>query len=205
MASGRDPITAVSLGIAPLLAGYFDPRKWGAPKVVGLPFTSTHMARLTDKTPALHIGFDGFAFGAPGAARIFGGAASFALVIVCRAAGAAPEAAQLGDKLGPGLYPSLITAAYALHGRIVDDVGTLRVTRLAQAGAEGWLDKGIAAGIVSFEVSTGLRDFLGEAESAPDFTRLVSDFEVNLPADAGPDAVPAIEMGGDITLPGGTP
>ncbi|GLK85689.1 hypothetical protein [Ancylobacter defluvii] len=191
-----DPISEISVAIALLLAPYFPAAKWnGTPAIVGLPFSPEQFKRLADTTPRLHIGWEGVK--PSGAGRSFKGTFTFRLIIVVKNTGRSGP--MLGDKLGPGIYPSVMAAVAALHGRTLNGIGSIEVTDANQATVDGWREIGAAAGIVSFTINNGLGDLLGEGEAAPQFLRLVSDFDVV--TDPDPDAVPALPMRGDANLP----
>lgn len=175
MAMETDPVTLVHRAVADLVAPWFDTKKWMAPAVIGLPMTPDEFRRLSEQTPRLHLGWEGFKANAE-AARMFAGTLSFRLVAVVKH----PERSgvHLGDRLGPGLYPVVMALVAALHGRTIDGVGTIQVTDANQANIDGWRSMGAAAGIVSFAVHTSLGDLLGAGANAPAFTRLVSSFVV---------------------------
>lgn len=191
MAVETDPITLVHRAVADLVAPWFDPKKWMAPAVIGLPMTPDEFRRLSEQTPRLHLGWEGFKADAA-MARSFAGQLSFRLVAVVKN----PERSRvhLGDRLGPGLYPVVMALAAALHGQTIEGVGTIQVTDANQANIDGWQTLGAAAGIVSFSIHTSLGDLLGTGADAPAFTALVSSFDV-----------PGLEAEDVISLPGTTP
>lgn len=191
MAVETDPITLVHRAVADLVAPWFDPAKWLAPAVVGLPMTPDEFRRLSEQTPRLHLGFEGFKAKAS-MVRSFEGDLSFRMIAVVKN----PDRSRvhLGDRLGPGLYPVLMSLVAALHGQTIEDVGSIEVTDANQANIDGWQTMGAAAGIVSFSIHTSLGDLLGMGADAPAFTSLVSSFDV-----------PGLEAEDVITLSGTTP
>ncbi|MFG1466858.1 hypothetical protein V5F77_29070, partial [Xanthobacter sp. DSM 24535] len=98
-----------------------------------------------------------------------------------------------GDHAGPGLYPVLSTAAVILHGQTLPVHGTLSVTGVAQAYADGYGDQGIAIGIVTLSCQSALGDVVQAVAQAPAFTALVSSFELDAGTPIATDT---------ITLPG---
>lgn len=195
-----DPITATSKAIGPLLAPYFDPKKWGAVEPIALPLTHETFKRICTTTPKLYLGFESIA-NEKAATRQFAGPLTFRLLVVVKNP-VTRGAGFYGDAGGPGLYPSLIGAVAALHGRTIGD-GSIEVKSTNQVTAEGWADLNALVGYVDFSLHVSLDDILGESAAADDFRRLVSAFEVNVADD--PEADPSFEMAGDITLPGDAP
>lgn len=191
-------MTVVSEAVGALLAPYFPPAKWcgAAPRVIGLPLTTTIFERIADATPRLYIGWSGMK-AAGATTHSFAGPMTYSVVVVIK--NTSSENAHLGDKHGPGLYPSLIGVAAALHGRKVADIGSITVTELGQQPAERWSSFGAAAGYVTFTIHTDLGDFLGESAAAEDFLRLVSDFETGRVEEG---AEPPVATSITINLPG---
>ncbi|WP_323034529.1 hypothetical protein [Pararhodobacter sp.] len=191
MAVETDPVTLVHRAVADLVAPWFDPKKWMAPAVIGLPMTPDEFRRLSEQTPRMHLGWEGFkANGEMG--RMFAGTLSFRLMAVIK--NSERSNVHMGDRHGPGLYPVVMALGAALHGQTIENVGTIQVTDANQANIDGWKTLGAAAGIVSFNVHTSLGDLLGAGADAPAFTRLVSSFDA-----------PGLEVEDVISLPGATP
>lgn len=191
----RDPITLTVEAVRQLLAPYFPPAKWGGdpPKVIGLPFTSSMFEAIADATPRIYIGWAGLK-PAASPARSFAGELTYSVLIVLKGA----NDVRLGDRLGMALYPCVIAAVAALHGRTIAGVGSIEVIEAGEQAAERWSKFGAAAGYVTFKVDTALGDLLGESAAAEDFRKLVSSFEVNAP----PDAEPSVDVDATILLPG---
>lgn len=191
-----DPMTAVTDAVTRLLEPYFPKAKWGgaAPKVIGLPLTSTMFERIAETTPRLYIGWSGFK--ADASARICGGTFTFSVFVVVK--NDSGERVHLGDRFAAGLYASIVGVIAALHGRTIPDIGSIAVTDAGQQAAERWSSFGAAAGYVTFTISTSLGDFFGEGAAAEDFRELVSSFEVNTP----PDAAPSVAVDATILVSG---
>lgn len=105
-----------------------------------------------------------------------------------------------GDPRGPGLYASAIRAAQLLHGHMIRDIGTVALTSIAPAYAEGFANEHLALAVIEGGVMTTLGDAGGIVAGLPDFTGLAVDWE--LARQTGSATAPDAED--EITLPGAT-
>ena len=188
-----DPISDMHLAIEPLLRPYFVAGKWQI-DAVPHPLSLGEFQRLLGVAPWIGIAWREFKVDA-NAGRQLKGAHSLMLTMAVK--NASGRAARLfGDRLGPGLYPSLATAAGALHGRTIAGLGTLQVTRAGQAYADGFGDLTVAIGVVELTCVTLMTPLADEVEAAPDFARLVSSFELLPPSDGRDPLTDTIDLPG---------
>ncbi|ABS69713.1 hypothetical protein Xaut_4492 [Xanthobacter versatilis] len=188
-----DPISEIHRAIEPLLRPYFERGIWVI-EPVPFPMSLDEFKRLMRATPWIGIAWREFAVDT-NAGRSLMGQHQLALTIVAKNA-AGLDGRFFGDRLSPGLYPSLVTAAAVLHGKTLPDIGTLNVTRAGQSYAEGYGDLGAVVGLIELSVRTKFGDVLGAVEAAPDFARLVSSFELQPPADGREPVTDTIDLPG---------
>ncbi|MDC7787968.1 hypothetical protein PQJ75_13815 [Rhodoplanes sp. TEM] len=190
-----DPITAVHQAVEARLRTVFAPSRWPF-ELVPSPMTLDEFKGVVAKaTPWLGFSWRSIEPDA-NAGRTITGRLGFTLTIVIKNTSRA--ARFLGDRVGPGLYPSTIAAAALLHGLTVPGVGTLSVTRAGSAFADGWSDVGIAIATVDVDVGVDLSDALDAIASSDDFLRLVTAWDLD--AEAGQAAGEPT----DTILPRGT-
>lgn len=170
-----DPISQIHAALEPLLRPYFAKGKWHI-ETVPYPLSPTEFKRLMGVTPWIGLSWREFKTDDNAGRQLMGVHQLVLTFAVKNAAGR--EARFLGDRVGPGLFPSLATAAAVLHGRTLVDIGTLHVVRAGQAYAEGFGDLGEAIGMIELTCRTKFGDLLGAVADAPEFARLVSTFSV---------------------------
>lgn len=188
-----DPISDMHLAIEPLLRPYFVAGKWQI-DAVPHPLSLGEFQRLLGVSPWIGIAWREFT-PAANAGRLLKGTHSLMLTLAVK--NASGRVARLfGDRLGPGLYPALATAAGALHGRTVQGLGTLQVTRAGQAYSDGFGDLTVAIGVVELTCHTVMTPMADQVEAAPDFARLVSSFDLQPPADGREPVTDTIDLPG---------
>jgi len=192
--NSADPISALHQRIEPLLRPYFVAGRWHI-EPMPWPLTLAEFRALLGMTPWIGISWTEFALAS--STRAMDGTHKLRLTICVKNPGRA--ARFFGDRLGPGLYPSLVTAAGALHGHTLGDFGTLQVSRAAQLYADGYGDANIAIGIVDLECHSRLGDVLGAAAAAPSFAQLVSSFSLSTNAGAAAGDLPIATDTIDLT------
>lgn len=188
-----DSISDIHLALEPLLRPYFARDRWQI-DTVPMPLSLGEFTRLMRMTAWIGVGWEQFRPAPGGGRQLLGNHDLTLTMCVKNNAGIGPR--LLGDRLGPGLYPSLVTAAVALHGRTVEDVGTLQVTSVAQSYADGYGDLTAAIGVVKLTCNTKLSPPFDTAADAPDFARLVSAFELQPPADGRGPVTDTIDLPG---------
>lgn len=189
-----DPISAAIDAAKTRLEPYFAPTHWHYSErsdTMGVREFET----LLSKTPHLAFAWAGWRSDGKGGRR-YQGALGLRLWIVVGNP-KTPERFR-GDRLGPGLYPAVLRAVQALQGAPLAGLGSARVTNVAPAFAEGFLDRQIAVALIEFEIVTHLADLVGAVGEAADFVGLDVDWElaraegVATAPDAEPDAQDAI-------------
>jgi len=179
-----DPISAVARAIETRLRTYFPEKKWDfrhVPAALTLAEFKSHVSR----NPLLALAFRSLP-PASNSGRIFQGDIELVLTIVVMNQNAGTGARFFGDKLGPGLFPSLATVIGALNGWTCKGVGTFFVGRSDQTYAEGWDSMNMALASVDITARIMFDDVLGEASKAPEFLTLLTNWDVR-PADNEPD------------------
>ncbi len=174
MSKQLDPISAVHQQIEAQLLPWFKVGHWTI-QAVPSPLTLREFNSLMRATAWIGISWVEHA-PRPGGSRRLDGTLKFRLTLCVK--NTDKTVRLFGDRLGPGLYPAMATAAMALHGVDVPGHGSLLVTRVAQSFADGYSDETIALGIIELEMVTALGDVLGAVEAAPAFAVLVSSFEL---------------------------
>lgn len=181
--SALDPITVLHNGIVALLLPWFPAHLWQIEPVPATLSLDAFQA-LAGRTPWIGVSWVDYAPQAS-SMRALDGAQRMRLTVCVRSDGLTER--LFGDRLGPGLYPSLATVASVLHGRTVPEAGSLRVTGIAQTVVDGNADGTIATGVVDIACHTAFGDWLGEADDAPEFVTLVSTFEPVTPTPPDPE------------------
>jgi hypothetical protein len=169
-----DPISAAFAAIETRLRTYFLPRVWEF-AIVPDPLSVEEFKRLVRKTPLLALGWRQLN-PSKAVGRRFQGDLGLRLTIVVRNP---LEGGQrfLGDARGPGLFPAMSGAIALLNGFTHPDLGTVFVTAAAQAYADGYADHDIAIATLDLGVLVTIGDVTGAGEAAPDFLKLLSEFE----------------------------
>lgn len=103
-----------------------------------------------------------------------------------------------GDPRGPGLYASAVRAAQLLQGFNIEGLGSVALTSIAPAFAQGFSNQHLAVAAIEGGVITQLGDVAGTADALPDFTGLSVDWE--LAREDGNATEPDAED--EIALPG---
>lgn len=189
--SAIDPISALHDAVTAALRPFFPARVWQI-EPVPAPLTINEFKALTGRTPWIGVSWVEFGVQA-GSTRALNGDQRLRLTVCVKNPGRA--ARFVGDGRGPGLYPALATVASVLHGVLIEDIGSLLVTRVAQVFADGYADDTIAIGCVDIACNTAFGDWRGDAASAPAFARLVSAFELQAGDDTPrPIATDTIDM-----------
>lgn len=188
-----DPISEMHTAIEPLLRPYFKRERWTI-EAVPFPLSLKEFLRLASSTPFIGISWKEFQVDT-NAGRQLKGIHQLQVTMVVKNAEGRP-ARFFGDRLGPGLYPSLATAAGALHGKTLSNIGTLQVTRAGQSYADGWGDLGGTVGLIELSCRELLCPMLSEVEEAPDFVQLVSAFELQPPVDGRDPVTDTIDLPG---------
>ncbi|MDI4664713.1 hypothetical protein K9U40_10285 [Xanthobacter autotrophicus] len=190
--AGVDPITEIHQAIEPLLRPYFAERRWHI-EPVPWPMTQTEFQRLLGVTPWIGLHWEKFTPDANCGRRLKGAHQMRLTLCVKNAGGRATR--LLGDRLGPGLFPSLTTAAAVLHGRALPGIGTLAVGSVEQSYNDGYGGLDIAIGTLTFSCHTLFGDTLGAVAEAPEFAQLVSTFEVDPPREDGLPVTTTTDLG----------
>ena len=188
-----DPISEIHLAIEPLLRPWFPADRWQIDTVPS-PLSLGDFQRLMRGTAWMGIAWREFRI-EQGAGRQLKGVHDLMLTIAVKNVSGIQQR-LMGDRLGPGLYPALATAAGALHGRNLVDYGSLHVTRAGQAYAEGYGDLTVAIGVVELQCMTMHAPNLGEPAAAPDFTKLVSDWVLSPAIEGAPAATDTLQLPG---------
>lgn len=103
-----------------------------------------------------------------------------------------------GDPRGPGLYASSVRAAQLLQGFTVPGIGSVQLTSVAPAFAQGFSSQHLAVAAIEGGVFTQIDDAAGLVDGLPAFTGLSVDWD--LAREAGNAASPDAED--EIALPG---
>ncbi|MEP9350571.1 hypothetical protein [Xanthobacter sp. KR7-225] len=188
-----DPISDIHLAIEPLLRPWFPVARWQI-DAVPAPLSLGEFQRLLRTTAWIGVAWREFRIDQAAGRRLKGVHELMLTIAVKNAGGIGPR--LFGDRLGPGLYPALATAAGALHGRTLEGFGSLHVTRAAQAYADGYGDLTVAIGAVELQCMTMLAPDLGEPAAAPPFTKLVSDWEAAPAIEGAPTATDTLQLPG---------
>lgn len=191
--ANTDPISGITLALWPLLRPFFPANRW-AIDAVPSPLSLHEFQRLLGTTSWIGIAWREFKIDQNAGRFLKGVHELTATIAVKNAAGRVQR--LYGDRLGPGIYPALATFAGAVHGRTLPQFGTLEVTRAAQAYADGFGDLSYGIGFVELRCMTSLAPNLGEPAEAPDFTKLVSSFELNPVVEGEPPVSDTIALPG---------
>lgn len=180
-----DPFTAWTHGIEARLRLAFDAKRWDF-HVVPDPLSIEEFKSIAGiKTPLLALGWRQLNPNAKTVGRRFQGDAGLRLTIAVK--NPTRAARFLGDAKKPGLFPSIASAIALLNGYTLVDVGTLFVTACSQAYAEGFGDITVAIATLDLTATIAIGDVTGDLADAPDYLKLVSNFEP-WPDGQAPDA-----------------
>lgn len=173
--SAADPITASFTALEARLRVFFLPKVWDF-HVVADPMSIEEFKGITRKTPLLALSWRQFNPTEQKVGRRFQGALGLRLTIVVKHP---LDAAKrfMGDRAGPGLFPSICGAIALVNGFSVADLGTFSVTAVAQAYAEGYGDHNIAIATLDVSLTAAIDDVTGELAAAPGFLSMLSTFE----------------------------
>ena len=171
-----DPISTVAASVETRLRTWFPKEKWDffhVPAALSLEEFRRHVRRL----PMFALAFRSL-IPADNCGRKFKGIITFSLTLVVRNQNAATGARFFGDRLGPGLFPTLSSAIAALHGWTVRDLGTFSVGNISQTFAEGWNDLDTALATFEIKALISFDDVLGEVGKAPEFLSLLTHWDL---------------------------
>lgn len=119
-------------------------------RVIPGTLTARVWSELTARTPAVLLGWEGFAPRKPASRRLIG-SSSWAVFVVVRNQGG-PTQRLVGDTAGPGLLDMVRAAAAVLHGHTATGIGTLFVTSVSQVSSTDWDMEELAVARVSFDI-----------------------------------------------------
>lgn len=173
--SELDPISAAFPVLEQRLRSFFLKERWDF-HVVSDPMSVEEFMAIVRRTPCLGLSWRQLNPQDQKVGRRFQGVLGLRLTIVVKNQNAVKDR-LLGDRLGPGLLPSVAGAIVLLNGFTVDGLGTFSVTAAAQAYAEGYGDKGMAIATVDIALPISISDIAGNLEAAPEFLRMLSAFE----------------------------
>lgn len=168
-----DPFSASVVAIEQRLRLGFAADRWDF-AVVPDPLSLDEFKGLVRRTPFLALGWRQLNPDKD-VGRRFSGAMGLRLTIVVK--NPQSRARFLGDRLGPGLFPSIAGALALLNGFTIRGVGTLSATACAQAYAEGYADADCAIATIDLTMQIALGDVLGLLAASDDFLSMLSDFE----------------------------
>jgi len=182
-----DPVTLFTRGIEKILRELL-PSKW-AIEHVPAQLTLTEFKRLLNVTPFIGIAWSKTDIGdGAGRSPILG---MTALLTFC-VRNVSRTARFMSDDAGPGLYSSMEASRILLHGRSIEEIGTVTVTACSQAYADGYGEMDIAVGLMTVQAST-IASRADSVADLPDFARLATtwDFDQgsNGPADNLTDVI----------------
>lgn len=169
-----DPISAAIDAAKARLEPYFDPDNWHYSEQSDT-MGPREFGALLNKTPHLAFAWAGWRSDGKGSLR-HQGALALRLWIIVR--NPKLPARFRGDRLGPGLYPAVLRAVQALQGAKLAGLGSARVTNVAPAFAQGFVDQDNAVALIEFEIVTHLGDLVGAVGEAADFIGLDVDWEL---------------------------
>jgi hypothetical protein len=170
-----DPISAAFAAIEARLRTFFKADRWDFHTVAD-PMSIDEFKAIVRRTPCLGLGWRQINPTDQKVGRRFQGTLGLRLTIVVKNANG-PKARFLGDARGPGLFPSIAGAIALLNGFSVPNLGTFSVTAGAQAYAEGYGDHDMAIATLDIGSTVVIGDVTGDLAAAPDFLKLVSEFE----------------------------
>lgn len=185
MSVAVDPISASFDALERRLRTFFLPKVWDF-AVVPDPMSLDEFKAVTRKTPLLALGWRQFNPNSKTVGRRFQGDLGLRLTIVVKHPLDAGKR-FMGDARGPGLFPALAGAVALVNGFTDPAIGTFSVTAIAQAYAEGYGDHNVAIATVDIGVNVVIDDVTGDLAAAPDFLKLLSNFEP-WPDGQAPDA-----------------
>jgi hypothetical protein len=169
-----DPLSAAFAAIEARLRTYFLAAVWDF-HVVADPMSIEEFKAIVRKTPLLALGWRQLN-PAKSTGRRFQGELGLRLTIVVKHPLDAGKR-FMGDDRGPGLFAAMCGSIALLNGFTKPDLGTFFITACAQAYAEGYGDHNIAIATLDIGSTIAIGDVTGEFEAAPDFLRLLSEFE----------------------------
>lgn len=190
--SERDPISAAFAALEPRLHSFFLPGKWDF-HIVPDPMSIEEFKAIVRRTPCLGLGWRQLNPPDQKVGRRFQGNLGLRLTIVVKNPNG-PKARFLGDRAGPGLFPSIAGAIALINGFSVPDLGTFSITAAAQAYAEGYDAHDMAMATLDIGLLATIGDVTGDLEAAPDFLRQLSAF-TPWPDGQEPDGVLSVRTG----------
>lgn len=168
----RDPLTAVRAVIRARLADRLG-EGWSIASCAW-PMTVDEFRAHLRQTPVALVAFTRFR--AAGGGRTLDGVAEFA-VLIAVTGGAAAEDRWTGSRRQPGLDRALMTAAVALHGETVPDLGTLQVGDITPVYSDSYGEATLGLGLVPVACRVIVGDVLGWAGGLDDFAALTTTWE----------------------------
>ena len=188
----RDPVSSITLAVEALLTSAFS-TAWTI-QHVPLPLTLKEFARIVQSLPWIGIGWTQSDPGSE-AGRLPIYRHDLQLVFIMR--NQVGPNRFFGDALGPGLYPSIDAAARLLHGRAIDDIGTLTVGKTSQAYSDAYGEMDLAVGLIEFSAFSSLSP-VRSLDDLPDFARLAATWDFDQGSTGPADSLT------DIITPEGT-
>ena len=83
-----------------------------------------------------------------------------------------------GDPRGPGLYASAVQAAQLLQGLTVPGIGSVKLTNVAPAFAQGFTSQNLALALIEGSVFAQIGDVTGAVDGLPAFKGLSVDWDL---------------------------
>lgn len=170
-----DPVSAAFAAVQGRLQTFFLPKKWDF-NIVGDPMSIDEFKAIVRRTPLLALGWRQLNPSDSRVGRRFQSTLGLRLTIVVKHPLDAGKR-FMGDAAGPGLFPAMSGAIALLNGFTKPELGTFSVTACAQAYAEGYSDANMAIATLDIASTIVIGDVTGDFAAAPDFLRLLSDFE----------------------------
>lgn len=190
-----DAISALTTGIAAILREQFPEERW---TIEHVPFqlTLVEFKRVLGSTPWLGVSWRESRPDANAGRATPLSVDAQVTVVVKNAGGRAGR--LLGDGAGPGLYPSTELARLALHGRAIDGIGTLAVTRSGAAYSDGYGDLSVAIAVIELGVVTKTPSPIVAGAEPPEFATLATTWDL-APGQGSPaePVTDTIEVGDD--------
>ncbi len=172
MPAALDPISAAAAAFEARLRPFFTKEKWEWHLVAFPMEVDAFKSLVGHKTPALALAF--VQAKASGGGRRYQAACGWKLMVIVK--NPSRQAAFLGDRAGPGLFPAMMGAVQLLNGATFDGLGTAFCSDVFSTYSEGYDNRDLAMATIDVSMTVQLGDVAGLAD-APDFLRLLSAFD----------------------------